>query len=122
MTVWFYIFIASLAGIVILLSVRAFEEKRGLPRFLLFSRRFLNNQLKNAGHLVRYNVSPKVRDGGTHVVQKMRDVAENPKLRRSVKRSVILLVRLIHDGIVAVLKVLGKVRKRILTFHDRHSD
>lgn len=122
MTLWFYIFIASLAGLIILPSVRMFEEKRGLPRFLLSMRRIVNVGLRKGMRLISFDFSSHARRGGTHVIHKAREIRENPTLRRGVKRGITIIARVSHDIIVSILRFLGKIRKRIVTLHDRHID
>ncbi|MEX0935132.1 MAG: hypothetical protein WDZ70_02310 [Candidatus Paceibacterota bacterium] len=122
MTAWFYIFIFSLAGIIILLGTRLFEEKRGLPRFLVVIRKKLNKWLEESVNFIQTQISSFLERGGQSLTQKVQELREHPTLRRGAKFAITVIASVIHDIIVTLLRFLGKVRKYISKLHDRYSD
>lgn len=125
MPISFTIFIISSLGIVLLFTVRFFEYIKGEISFLTSIRKGMDRFVVRATRVVYRTVLNAwlwFRKNGPRTAKEIYLKIRHSHMRIWVKRSLSYISKVLHDALVFLLRLFGRLRKRFEKLYQRFSE
>lgn len=121
----FTIFIISVIGIVLLFTVRFFEYVKGEITSLSSLRKYADKFVIRGARVVHRSLLDAwawIRDNGPRVIKDVYWRIRRSHIRVWVKKGLSYISKVLHDVVVFLLRLFGRMRKRFEKLYQRFSE